>query len=149
MSDCEHGYETRGKCPFCRRIDNAKPATPLTPYGGTSGWSGSKTSKQRAKREDSEGVTSQRQQAVIGALKYAKATGLTWREVADYLEVHHGAASGVLSVLHKEGVIARLTATRDKCAIYVLPEYINDRATEAHGYKPKPCVNCGHVDGAA
>ena len=31
--------------------------------------------------------------------------GATWRDLADYLDVHHGAASSVLSVLHREGKV--------------------------------------------
>ena len=47
--------------------------------------------------------------------------------------LHHGRVSGALSVLHKVGKLARLTETRDKCKVYVLPEYVNGRPTEPHG----------------
>lgn len=149
--DCEHGFATRKGCPMCRRADALKPPTetPITPYAGTSGWSGSDTSKARAKREDADGTTSERQKAVLVALRYSKIAGLTWREVADYLGVHHGAASGVLSVLHKEGHIERLSTQRDRMKIYVLPEYVNGRPTEPHGRPPKPCSNCGHIEEAS
>lgn len=143
---CEHGYETRRGCPFCRRIDAAEAQKPITPYAGTSGWSGSETSKKRAIKQDRNGVTSQRQRWVIEALDTAKSAGLTWREVADYLDVHHGAASGVLSVLHKVGIVERLAQSRDSMKIYVLPEYVDGRPTEPHGRQPKPCSNCGHVE---
>ena len=46
---------------------------------------------------------------------------------------HHGQASGVLSCLHKEEKIARLTESRDRCKCYVHPMYVNGRETEPHG----------------
>jgi hypothetical protein len=49
--------------------------------------------------------------------------------------MHHGQASGALSVLHKEGRIARLTERRNRCAVYVLPEYVQGRETSPHGGK--------------
>lgn len=49
-------------------------------------------------------------------------------------DLHHGQASSVLSVLHKEGRLARLTEKRERCAVYVLPEYVGDRA--AAPYRP-------------
>jgi hypothetical protein len=39
----------------------------------------------------------------------------------------------VLSDLHKAGRIARLTEERNRCKVYVLPEYVNGRETEPHG----------------
>jgi hypothetical protein len=62
--------------------------------------------------------------------------GVTWLELAAVLDVHHGSASGVLSVLHKGGRICRLTERRNRCKVYCLPEYVNGRETEPHGRKP-------------
>lgn len=59
--------------------------------------------------------------------------GATWQEVALAIGLHHGAASGALSVLHKTGHIARLAETRTRCKVYVLPQYVLDRPTEPHG----------------
>lgn len=59
--------------------------------------------------------------------------GATWRDLADYLDVHHGAASSVLSVLHREGKVARLTEARNGCHVYVLPEEVSGRETQPYG----------------
>jgi hypothetical protein len=53
--------------------------------------------------------------------------GVTWKEVADTLATHHGAASGALSNLHEKGWVVRLTEKRDRCAVYVTPEYVDGR----------------------
>ena len=106
---------------------------PALPYAGTSGWSGSETSRQRALEADTSGVTGRRQLAVLAYLAGVGPWGATWHDVSTVLDVHHGSASGVLSVLHKTGRIARLNLTRDRCKIYVLPDYVNGRETEPHG----------------
>lgn len=105
---------------------------PVLPYNGTSGWSGSDTSRERAERADGDGTTSKRQIETVDLLNQAAFGGLTWRDLSRATGWHHGPASGVLSVLHKSGMIARLTQRRDKCAIYILPEFIMGRETAAH-----------------
>lgn len=111
-----------------------------TPYpypdGGdlfTSGWSGSETSHQRALSEDASGVTAQRQDAVRRYVTAAGYYGKTVKEVRDHLGLHHGQVSSALSVLHKEGRLARLTETRDRCAVYVYPTFVQGRETASHG----------------
>lgn len=106
---------------------------PELPYAGTSGWSGSDTSRERAAEADSTGVTGARQRAALAYLAGAGPWGGTWAEVGAALGLHHGGASGVLSVLHKSGRIARLADRRDRCKIYALPEHVNGRETEPHG----------------
>jgi hypothetical protein len=106
---------------------------PDLPYAGTSGWSGSSTSLGRALREDEDGTTSDRQRTVLRYLADRGAQGATWRDLADRLGYHHGSASGALSVLHKTSRIERLTEKRNRCKVYVLPEYVNGRDTEPHG----------------
>jgi hypothetical protein len=106
---------------------------PVLPYGTTnpsSGYSGTDTSAERARRDDSTGVTGARQSKTFMALNRYGEAGLTWKELA-YLEGwHHGQASGALSNLHKAGSIARLSERRDRCKVYVLPEYVNGREIE-------------------
>lgn len=99
------------------------------PYAGSSGWSGSATSRARAEHADSIGLTSERQRFTVEMLETAGFDGLTWREVAEATGEHHGSVSGVLSNLHKAGLIARLTATRERCAIYVALGYVWGRET--------------------
>jgi hypothetical protein len=119
---------------------------PLLPYAGTSGWSGSDTSRARAVRADGDGTTSAHQARAISSLAWRGLDGVTWRELADEYGWHHGTASGVLSVLHKEGIIARLSISRNRCKVYVLPDYVDGRETQQHGRKPRPCSNCGHIE---
>lgn len=113
-------------------FDIGDPHLPVLPYGGTSGWSGSDTSKDRATRADANGITSTGQRQTLLLLRQAGTRGMTWNELADALDWHHGTASGALSVLHKAGIIARLHDKRNRCAIYVTPEHIDGRDTRAH-----------------
>lgn len=102
------------------------------PYRGTEGYAGSETSKDRAVREAISGTASKRQRFILILAQRAKERGITVADVRDST-LHHGRVSGALSVLHKVGKLARLTETRDRCKIYVLPEFVNDRPTEPHG----------------
>lgn len=106
---------------------------PVLPYAGTSGWSGSEASRDRALTQDGDGTTATRQERVVAVLTRAGTNGVTWKELADRMGMHHGQASGVLSVLHKEGLIARLVERRNRCSIYVVPECVGDRSTAPHG----------------
>lgn len=108
------------------------------PYGGTSGWSGSQTSLERAISEDSNGTTRSRQALARRFLLRAGTRGGTWRELAEEYNWHHGQASAVLSVLHKESAIYRLSAERrERCAVYVTPEYLGERHFAMHGSRSK------------
>lgn len=113
-------------------FDIVEEAGPALPYGGTSGWSGSDTSRQRAEEADKDGTTGRNQSITLLALLGAGRSGLTWRDLAHRTGWHHGSASGALSVLHKTGAICRLKETRDRCAIYVRPEYVEGRETSEH-----------------
>lgn len=104
---------------------------PILPYAGTSGWSGSDTSRQRAIHEDSTGVTGGNQERTLTELRKAGSYGLTWRELGELLGLHHGSASGVLSVLHKAGLIVRLREQRSRSAVYVTPDYVLGREVAA------------------
>jgi len=91
---------------------------PSLPYNGKSGHiAASKTSTARAVFEDSSGVTSKRQLAILAALDAAP-YGKTWKELSADLNVHHGSISGALSVLHKCGRVFALKQTRDNSQIY-------------------------------
>ena len=107
---------------------------PTKAYGDTSGWSGSDTSRERAERDDVTGRTHERDDATLAALMAAGEDGLTWFELADAHNLHHGEASAALSRLHKMDRIARLTAQRERCQIYVTPGNVRDRPTAA--YRP-------------
>lgn len=102
------------------------------PYAGTEGWAGSETSKARAQADVVSGTASKRQRYILILAERAKERGITVAEIRD-ASLHHGRISGALSVLHKVGKLVRLSEVRDKCKVYVLPEYVNGRETEAHG----------------
>lgn len=106
---------------------------PVLPYAGTSGHSGSDTSRERAERADSDGTTTKRQSEALASLGARHGDGMTWKELGLARGWHHGTASGVLSVLHKEGHVARLTERRDRCLVYVLPQYTQGRETTEQG----------------
>lgn len=102
------------------------------PYNGTEGYAGSETSKQAAVDAVIHGTASKRQRFILILAGRAKERGITVAELRD-ASLHHGRVSGALSVLHKAGKLARLTEVRDRCKVYVLPEYVGDRPTEPHG----------------
>jgi DNA-binding MarR family transcriptional regulator len=111
-----------------------EPELPLLPYAGTSGWSGSDTSEERARTADTDGTTPRRQGQALASLRLAGGRGLTWKELADARGWHHGTASGVLSVLHKEGRIVRLRdERRQRSAVYVLRGLQGERPVAPHG----------------
>lgn len=114
---------------------------PILPYAGTSGWSGSETSRQRAQEQDSDGTTGKRQRETLEAIRMAGEYGVTWKELGKIKNWHHGQASGVLSVLHKAGLIERLLQNRNKCAVYVLAGNTLGRPTAQR--KIKTCKHCG------
>jgi hypothetical protein len=116
---------------------------PFLPYAETSGHGGNGASKARAEREDADGTTTARQREALAYLDGAAEWGVTWKELGDSLKWHAGQSSGCLSVLHKEGVIARLANKRLKCSVYVLPQYVLGREESPHGsHRPKLCDRC-------
>ena len=114
---------------------------PVTPYAGTSGWKGSEASRDRALEDDADGTTSKRQKQTLVALGTAGIRGLTWKDLSEITGWHHGQSSGCLSVLHLEGMVARLKERRNRCSIYVLPAFVNGRETSER--KTNTCKHCG------
>lgn len=131
---------------FGGKKDVSVTSQPVLPYNGTSGWSGSQASYQRAKTADRDGTTFNRQQSTLTYLAARGPHGATWRDLSEYFGWHHGTASGVLSVLHKTNQIARLTERRNKCQVYVLPDFVLGRDVARQGRLRKPCSNCGHIE---
>ena len=115
---------------------------PELPYNGTSGHSGTDTSRARALNADRSGKTALRQAQALNLLAQRKLLGITWKELSEITGLHHGTASGVLSVLHKAGRIARLKETRKGCKVYVDVACIQGRVVERQGRK-KNCPHCG------
>ena len=115
---------------------------PQLPYNETSGHSGTDTSRERALHADRSGRTALRQAQALNLLSQRKIAGLTWKEFSEITGLHHGTASGVLSVLHKTGRIARLKETRNGCKVYVDVFCVEGRVIEKQGRK-KCCPHCG------
>lgn len=116
---------------------------PELPYNGTSGWSGTETSRERATQNDSEGTTKSVQVKTLQLLLEAGRRGLNWRELAEVTGLHHGGASGVLSVLHKTNRVERLTEVRNKCKVYVHPLFVEGRNIEQFKSRNRACPHCG------
>jgi hypothetical protein len=115
---------------------------PQLPYNETSGHSGTDTSRERALHADRSGRTALRQAQALNLLSQREMAGLTWKEFSEITGLHHGTASGVLSVLHKTGRIARLKETRNGCKVYVDVICVQGRVVEKQGRK-KCCPHCG------
>jgi hypothetical protein len=111
---------------------------PVLPYAGTSGHSGTDTSPERARQEDSTGITGLRQRRTLRLVQAAGLGGVTWREVADVTGLHHGQVSGALTNLHHAGHIVRLADRRGRCKVYVHPDYVGGRTTEAYRRRGAP-----------
>lgn len=119
---------------------------PHLPYANTAGWSGTDTSMARAVDNVTSGRELNNQEKALAYIKNAGVFGVTWKELAIEMLWHHGTASGVLSVLHKEGEIIRLRRTRGRCKIYIsiLTSQMNpDMLVETYKIKNKPCPHCG------
>jgi hypothetical protein len=74
-----------------------------------------------------------RRASALATLELAGDDGITWRDLATRFSWHHGVASSVLSVLHKEGKVRRLAKKRDGCGIYVHPDHVHGRAISHYG----------------
>jgi DNA-binding MarR family transcriptional regulator len=86
------------------------------------------------------------QQKALALLKQYGRYGLTWKELSDKTDMHHGTASGVLSVLHKSGAILRGKGlVRNRCKLYFDISLADKIANEPYVNKNKSCPNCGHT----
>lgn len=72
-------------------------------------------------------------ETVLEFLNTRAYSGATVTEVKAALDPHHGHTSGALSILHKEGKIARLVKKRGGCKVYVALGYEGGQETEPYG----------------
>jgi len=114
------------------------------PYNGTAGWSGTETSEDRALYNLRTGKEYNNQQKALILLKESRVNGITWKELSEHAGIHHGTASGVLSVLHKAGAILRGNRIRNGCKIYYSIEYSEAIPNEPYKKKKKLCPYCGN-----
>lgn len=99
----------------------------------TAGHSGSEASRDRAVTDERTGRGRHRREQVLKVVRLSGLEGKTWYEVAGILDIHHGAASGALSNLHKAGRLECLKERRGGAHVYVLPHLVNGRATRPFG----------------
>jgi hypothetical protein len=117
---------------------------PYVPYAGTAGWSGTDTSQERAMINLRTGKEYNNQQKALALLKQAGGHGLTWKELSEQTGMHHGTASGVLSVLHKSGAILRTRTISNGCKVYMDISFADQVKHEPYVEKKKSCPHCGH-----
>lgn len=111
------------------------PGKPVLPYAGTSGRGGSAASAASKARQDGDGTTGMRQSRTLALLAAAGPLGMTYRELCERTGWMGGQATGTLSAMHKEGLIARLAVQRrEHCSVYVAPEFVG--ASEVAQYNP-------------
>jgi hypothetical protein len=74
------------------------------------------------------------QKEVLRLVDAAGHEGRTIAEIRDLIPAkHHGTLSGVLSVLHRDLRLARLSEKRNGCKVYVHPDFLAGRDAEAQG----------------
>lgn len=61
----------------------------------------------------------ERQRTVLQALMYEGKNGATYKQLGKNLELHHGQISGLLSDLHKLGLVFIVRKKKDNCYLYV------------------------------
>lgn len=92
------------------------------PYAGTAGFVNQPASIERAESEADSGTAKARASAVLKLL-YDNPIGLTYQQVGQHLNLHHGQSSGALSTLHKAGLVFLTFERRNKCQVYVHAAY--------------------------
>lgn len=101
------------------------------PYhdGGTRGSSGSGASRDAARADLVHGVTSAAQKYVLVMATQARERGITSAELREAKgSLHHGRVSSAITKQHIAGRLVRLRERRGNCHVYVLPEFVTDRA---------------------
>lgn len=100
-------------------FDDQEPSDEeLMPYAGTAGFVNQPASKDRAKRETANGKAIKRARQILHTLSQHP-EGLTYQQVGDLLNLHHGQSSGALSILHQNGVVFMLHKKINRCHVYV------------------------------
>lgn len=92
----------------------------LFTYANTLGSVNRETSKTRTTREEA----TKRAQHILDLLNPEATKGFTWKELAQITGLHHGQISGLLSNMHRAGLVAQLRAKRDGCHPYIHADYV-------------------------
>ena len=100
-------------------FDDQEPSDDeLLPYAGTAGFVDQPASIERAKKEAASGKAVKRAKQILHTLSLHP-EGLTYKQVGDLLNLHHGQSSGALSILHQNGVVFMLQEKINRCHVYV------------------------------
>jgi len=120
---CRHSCHTTDEALFSPSARGfGEPERPYVQEGQKSaGWSGTDTSKA------AEPIRAESQKQVLMHVHRQTSHGATVKEVRDATGLHHGVASGALSVLHKKKYLARLLTKRDGSRVYCHPDYLAGR----------------------
>jgi hypothetical protein len=95
----------------------------------TAGHSGVDTSRERAVEEARTGKTLHVQSIVMAHVSRHGVDGMTVAELRRSLpQMHHGSISSALTNLHRAGMLVCLTDKRERCHVYVRPEFVNHRS---------------------
>jgi hypothetical protein len=122
--------------PDTSRSDDTSEASapePSLEYNGTAGYnSASDTSRDAAYDDLVTGVTAKAQRLTLILALQQREHGITIAELREAKgSLHHGKMSSALTNLHKAGRLARLAERRGRCHVYVLPEFVDERETQA------------------
>lgn len=96
----------------------------LFAYGETAGFVNAPASRERAAREAASGIFNARASLILEVLR-KHPDGLTWKDLATMLSLHHGQVSGALSNLHRKGFVFMLHTKRERCHPYVHIDHID------------------------
>jgi hypothetical protein len=113
-------------------------------YGGLTAPGGSQASREANEAEIKSGRLSAMLLTAVGHLRAAGPFGLTWSELGEKENWHHGRSTHVLSTLHQKGVATRLARKdpdRGGSSTYVLVEFTEGRPTaEYRGSKSSRAI---------
>jgi len=93
----------------------------LFTYADTIGSVDRETSRTRTTRNEA----AQRAQQILDLLNPQATAGLTWKQIAQVTGLHHGQVSGLLSNMHRAGLVAQLRIRKDGCHPYIHADFIH------------------------
>lgn len=118
---------------------------PIAPYVDR------EASIQRAVKESRDGTYKKRRDIIEHIVRASWLQGLTWSELSELLDLHHGQVSGVLSVLHDDGILVALAKTRLGSHPYIhkeIADHFNESDLIRRPAKTKARRNRDIVDAA-
>lgn len=88
-------------------------------------------------------VNAYKQNMILSLADEAMGEGITWKDLLRQYPNEFGmdGAKLLLRKMHKRGIFVRLAIPRERCKVYVIPEYAGNRVLEAPGIE-KRCAMC-------